>query len=651
VVFWTQTAKEDLRNGNLELAKIHAGYALHFAQDGVSPSHVEPWASPGPHTWWESHDTSFWAKFGPQVIADLPSDPQTFQSDQSIATELAETLRPMIANDWPDPPRWVPWAVWDPACDVTAPLSQGYCIASVPLAFSCSAAEDCWYSPASARNERGVKNALGTAAGLAQRLLVHIFRFTPTAPPPPPGECTENVDVALIIDSSGSMSWNDPQNLRKEAAKNFVTAMQDKDQVAVVDFSSDLPGGGDARVLFPLAPRTSDTSAIEAAIAQTGAYNATNVRAGVQKGFEQLDGSTRPNAKAAILLSDGEHNTGGDYTDADHQPFKDNGWPIYTVGLHVGGTAGETLLRDIAQDTGGQYFNLTDAGQLVAAYNDIRSRVQCGETQLENTLPVALGQTAEVVAAIPPGQTSAAFLSNWAGSTVDMTLVDPNGRIIGPDSTDPDVAHIKGLVSELYRITNPVPGTWTIRLYGADVPPQGENVTVVVTTVAPPVPPDSTAPTSRVVVPQRHFGSLPIDLSFEAADPAGPGGEEPSGVKHVELWYRYRGLLKMPPLESLSPEQIRPQDFALARGWSGWTQYDGTFAASPISFTPPSGSGLYEFYTIAVDNAGNTEESPATADARYLCIVHGERGFCVSMRWLLLTGLPEIIPGSPGFGR
>ncbi|MEW6448977.1 MAG: hypothetical protein AB1426_13015, partial [Bacillota bacterium] len=41
----------------------------------------------------------------------------------------------------------------------------------------------------------------------------------------PPGVKRPAVDVALVIDCSGSMSWNDPQGLRKEAAKQFIDLM------------------------------------------------------------------------------------------------------------------------------------------------------------------------------------------------------------------------------------------------------------------------------------------------------------------------------------------------------------------------------------------------------------------------------------------
>ncbi|GAI82870.1 unnamed protein product, partial [marine sediment metagenome] len=50
--------------------------------------------------------------------------------------------------------------------------------------------------------------------------------------------------------------------------------------------------------------------------------------------------------------------------------------------------------------------------------------------------------------------------------------------------------------------------------------------------------------------------------------------------------------------------------------WTEWTSY-GTDEESPWSwaFTSIEGDGYYEFYSIAVDDIGNAEEPPTTADA------------------------------------
>jgi hypothetical protein len=459
-----------------------------------------------------------------------------------------------------------------------------------------------------------------------------------------------NADVALIIDSSGSMSWNDPPPgapigecdprylaKRHDAARAYLGASSDGDQVAVVDFDEDVV------LASPLRRIPDGRTDLIAAINTADSCGSTNMVAGIQTACQELkDHGNTSHKKGAILLTDGRHNVG---TWNDPQScFTQQGWPIYVFSL--GSDIDAALLQRIADETGGAYKPLPTSG-LMCEFQRVRSLIAGVTPAPCQTTHVNPGQTVQYLASVPPGQGQATFSANWPGSDVAVSLASPSGRQIGPNTTDPDVFHDEGDTFELYRIQNPEAGDWTVQLLGADLPPSGEDVVIAVTTVPPA---DSTPPTSQLTQRRSWSSPMPIDLTFEATDPSGPGGEEPSGVKHVELWYRYRGLLKMPPLESPSPEQIRPQDMALARGWSGWAQYDGTYAASPIPFTLPSGSGLYEFYTVAVDNAGNREESPATADARYLCVVHGERGWCVSVLWVPPVGLPKIIHGSP-FGR
>jgi len=73
------------------------------------------------------------------------------------------------------------------------------------------------------------------------------------------------------------------------------------------------------------------------------------------------------------------------------------------------------------------------------------------------------------------------FKSFWVGSDVIMTLVSPSGRVIDRNTVESDVFHEKGSIFEGYRIINPEVGEWTIVLFGADVPPEGENVVLKVT--------------------------------------------------------------------------------------------------------------------------------------------------------------------------
>ena len=102
-----------------------------------------------------------------------------------------------------------------------------------------------------------------------------------------------------------------------------------------------------------------------------------------------------------------------------------------------------------------------------------------GGTQTQ-TLDVASGT---------PGLTAS---TSWPGSDVVTSLVSPSGRVINRDTSAADVFHRVAPTRELYYVRDPEPGTWTIKVYGANVRPGGELVTL--TTYKEPKPNDAATP-------------------------------------------------------------------------------------------------------------------------------------------------------------
>ncbi len=144
---------------------------------------------------------------------------------------------------------------------------------------------------------------------------------------------SNNVDVALIIDSSGSMEWNDPKDMRKEAAVRFINAALPGDDVAIVDFDDF------ARTPGPIGAIPGGRQDLISAVGSIDSVGGTDIGSGVREACAQLASSPSANPKAAVLLTDGQNNfTYGN----DHDCFKDKGWPIYTIGLSP--TADEALL-------------------------------------------------------------------------------------------------------------------------------------------------------------------------------------------------------------------------------------------------------------------------------------------------------------------
>lgn len=110
---------------------------------------------------------------------------------------------------------------------------------------------------------------------------------------------------------------------------------------------------------------------------------------------------------------------------------------------------------------------------------------------------------------------------------------------------------------------------------------------------------DVTKPSSQAFS-KKYTYSNQIAIDFQASDP----GVYATGPQYVELYWRYS------------------QDDG--NSWTGWAPY-GVYTGSPSSYGltgtityPALREGVYEFYTLATDRAGNVELPPAAADTRII---------------------------------
>lgn len=211
-----------------------------------------------------------------------------------------------------------------------------------------------------------VDPATGTASAVTDHFTTFVLFYVPNwftafsgIQPGGGGGGGEDVffDVALILDSSGSMSSNDPQGLRRTAAKRFIDGLIEGDRVAVVDFDS-------SAVLRQ--PLTGDFDAAKAAVDLINSSGGTSITAGVSTAHGELIGNGDPDhALVEILLTDGV----GSYSAGLTQQAVDNDITMYTIGLGSGVDA--ALLQSIAQATGGQYFPVASADDLPDVFDRI----------------------------------------------------------------------------------------------------------------------------------------------------------------------------------------------------------------------------------------------------------------------------------------
>lgn len=199
---------------------------------------------------------------------------------------------------------------------------------------------------------------------------------------------TEGIDIAIVLDISGSMLAEDFSPNRLEAAKkitdNFIQN-RTNDQIGLVIFS---------REAFTQCPLTIDYNVLRNLLKdiKSGMIDdGTAIGNAIANGINRLK-SSKAKSKVIILLTDGMNNAGeiNPLTAAEiAQKFNIR---IYTIGVGTIGQApypfqtpfgvryqmvpveiDENLLKQIANTTNGKYFRATDNKKLEAIYAEINS--------------------------------------------------------------------------------------------------------------------------------------------------------------------------------------------------------------------------------------------------------------------------------------
>ncbi|MFQ5649410.1 MAG: alpha/beta fold hydrolase [bacterium] len=272
-----------------------------------------------------------------------------------------------------------------------------------------------------------------------------------------------NVDVALVIDRSGSME-GEKLAAAKTAAKSFVGFMQAKDNLAIVSFATS------ATVAFRLTEITSDAtkSAAQNGIQAISSGGATTIGGGIRVAQDELDKGDRDHPHAMLLLSDGQETAPPDVVDV--LPSIPDKTDIYTIGLGV--DADQDLLSNIASQTGGTFHFSPSADELQKIYLQIQGKLRGQQTIASNEGTISQNQSVSYSVPLDGLTSQAVFSMLFEGSDVDLELVAPSGSRITPQvaSSDPDITYNEGDTYDFYTVSAPQDGEWTLKITGVDVP-------------------------------------------------------------------------------------------------------------------------------------------------------------------------------------
>jgi Ca-activated chloride channel family protein len=219
----------------------------------------------------------------------------------------------------------------------------------------------------------------------------------------------DDATVVLTMDSSASMTATDVAPTRLDAAKSaassFLDKLPDRFRVGLVSFSSSVQ---------VLEEPTDDRSAVRTSIdglegdVGTALGDAIVTSVGLAPDPEEQDklSGGKP-LFAVLLLSDGANSTGSEPLNILDQA-KRAGVPIYTIALgtdagtvEITNDLGETetfavppdreTLRQVAEETGGRFFEAPTNADLQAVYEEIGSQVSYKNEKRELTAAFAAG--------------------------------------------------------------------------------------------------------------------------------------------------------------------------------------------------------------------------------------------------------------------
>ncbi|MGK9368553.1 vWA domain-containing protein [Melioribacter sp. Ez-97] len=197
---------------------------------------------------------------------------------------------------------------------------------------------------------------------------------------------TEGIDIAIVLDVSGSMLAEDFKPNRLEAAKNVIGDFirgRTNDRIGLVIFAGES---------FTQCPLTIDYNVLRNLLAEIKSgmiQDGTAIGNAIANGVNRLKDSNAK-SKVMILLTDGVNNAGEIDPVTAAQIAQKFGIRIYTVGVGSLGQApypfqtpfgirrqmvpveiDENLLKQISQITGGKYFRATSNRKLAEIYDEI----------------------------------------------------------------------------------------------------------------------------------------------------------------------------------------------------------------------------------------------------------------------------------------
>lgn len=200
---------------------------------------------------------------------------------------------------------------------------------------------------------------------------------------------TFGVDIMLVMDVSGTMAERDMVADRRaitrlDAAKSVIEGFIDgrqADRIGVIAFASES---------LTRSPLTVDYTLVKQALSETGldifpeAMRRTAIGNALATGVARM-WESESKSKVIILLTDGDNNAGNIAPQSAADIAASEDIRVYTIGFGSPGRTdvNESMLQEIADETGGKFFRSTSLEDLEQVYAEI-DRLEKSEVVVKN---------------------------------------------------------------------------------------------------------------------------------------------------------------------------------------------------------------------------------------------------------------------------
>ena len=171
-------------------------------------------------------------------------------------------------------------------------------------------------------------------------------------------------EISMILDASGSMQESNKFGIVKEIVDDFIDK-REHDKLALSIF---------ADFAYVAVPLTYDKVSIKRLLKRIEVGVAGKQRTALYEALflsSNLFKTSNAKDKIAILLTDGIDNTGTIPLNVAIKTAKKYGIKVYTVGVGRVGDFNPAVLKEIASQTGGEYFSANSVDKLKKIYATI----------------------------------------------------------------------------------------------------------------------------------------------------------------------------------------------------------------------------------------------------------------------------------------